>query len=102
MFCFRVGSEELFRMSLSCLWRGERMEKVYCGCKPRYLFEPEALGAEWPTPGARWFFTQRVVYLAHMAKRGTTLSPKKKSRHSKKTKKRLAIKAQMLAKKKRK
>ena len=34
-----------------------------------------------------------------MAKRGTTLSPKKKSRHSHKTKKRLAIKNAMLAKK---
>ena len=34
-----------------------------------------------------------------MAKRGTTLSPKKKSRRSHKTKKRLAIKHQMLAKK---
>lgn len=33
-----------------------------------------------------------------MAKRGTTLSPKKKSRHSHKTKKRLAIKHAMLAK----
>lgn len=35
-----------------------------------------------------------------MAKRGTTLSPKKKSRRSHKTKKRLAIKHAMLAKKK--
>ncbi len=34
-----------------------------------------------------------------MAKRGTTLSPKKKSRHSHKTKKRMAIKHLMLAKK---
>ena len=34
-----------------------------------------------------------------MAKRGTTLSPKKKSRHSHKTKKRLEIKRVMLAKK---
>ena len=34
-----------------------------------------------------------------MAKRGTTLSPKKKSRHSHKTKKRLSIKHAMLAKK---
>ena len=34
-----------------------------------------------------------------MAKRGTTLSPKKKSRHSHKTKKRLAIKKTMLASK---
>ena len=34
-----------------------------------------------------------------MAKRGTTLSPKKKSRHSHKTKKRLEVKKQMLAKK---
>ncbi|MFA5095311.1 MAG: hypothetical protein WC447_01455 [Candidatus Paceibacterota bacterium] len=34
-----------------------------------------------------------------MAKRGTTLSPKNKSRHSHKTKKRLAIKHLMLAKK---
>jgi len=34
-----------------------------------------------------------------MAKRGTTLSPKKKSRHSHKTKKRLAVKKLMLAKK---
>ena len=34
-----------------------------------------------------------------MAKRSTTLSPKKKSRHSHKTKKRLAIKHAMLAKK---
>jgi hypothetical protein len=34
-----------------------------------------------------------------MAKRGTTLSPKKKSRRSHKTKKRLAIKRLMLAKK---
>lgn len=34
-----------------------------------------------------------------MAKRGTTLSPKKKSRHSHKTKKRLVIKNAMLAKK---
>jgi hypothetical protein len=33
-----------------------------------------------------------------MAKRGTTLSPKKKSRHSHKTKKRLGIKKLMLAK----
>ena len=32
-----------------------------------------------------------------MAKRGTTLSPKKKSRHSHKTKKRLAVKHAMLA-----
>lgn len=35
-----------------------------------------------------------------MAKRGTTLSPKAKSRHSHKTKKRLAIKKETLAKKK--
>lgn len=34
-----------------------------------------------------------------MAKRGTTLSPKKKSRHSHKTKKRLAAKKIMLASK---
>ena len=34
-----------------------------------------------------------------MAKRGTTLSPKKKSRRSHKTKKRLEIKRLMLAKK---
>ena len=34
-----------------------------------------------------------------MAKRGTTLSPKKKSKHSHKTKKRLEIKRQMLEKK---
>ncbi|HNW71616.1 MAG TPA: hypothetical protein PKZ36_00625 [Candidatus Paceibacterota bacterium] len=34
-----------------------------------------------------------------MAKRGTTLSPKKKSRHSHKTKKRLEAKRLMLAKK---
>ena len=34
-----------------------------------------------------------------MAKRGTTLSPKKKSRRSHKTQKRLAIKRAMLAKK---
>jgi hypothetical protein len=34
-----------------------------------------------------------------MAKRGTTLSPKNKSRHSHKTKKRLVIKNAMLAKK---
>jgi hypothetical protein len=34
-----------------------------------------------------------------MAKRGTTLSPKKKSKHSHKTKKRLAVKEVMLAKK---
>ncbi len=34
-----------------------------------------------------------------MAKRGTTLSPKTKSRHSKKTKKRLEIKRATLAKK---
>jgi len=34
-----------------------------------------------------------------MAKRGTTLSPKKKSRHSHKTKKRLEIKRAMLEKK---
>jgi len=34
-----------------------------------------------------------------MAKRGTTLSPKKKSRHSHKTKKRLEIKKIMLEKK---
>lgn len=33
-----------------------------------------------------------------MAKRGTTLSPKKKSRRSHKTAKRLAIKKEMLAK----
>jgi hypothetical protein len=32
-----------------------------------------------------------------MAKRGTTLSPKKKSRHSHKTKKRLVAKKLMLA-----
>ena len=32
-----------------------------------------------------------------MAKRSTTLGPKKKSRHSRKTKKRLAIKKTMLA-----
>jgi hypothetical protein len=35
----------------------------------------------------------------HMAKRGTTLSPKKKSRRSHKTKKRLGVKKAMLAKK---
>lgn len=35
-----------------------------------------------------------------MAKRGTTLRPKQKSRRSKKTKKRLEIKRQMIAKKK--
>lgn len=34
-----------------------------------------------------------------MAKRGTTLSPKTKSRHSHKTKKRLAVKRLMLDKK---
>ncbi|MEI8174928.1 MAG: hypothetical protein WCG28_03190 [bacterium] len=34
-----------------------------------------------------------------MAKRGTTLSPKNKSRHSHKTKKRLVVKKLMLAKK---
>lgn len=34
-----------------------------------------------------------------MAKRNTTLSPKKKSRHSHKTAKRLAVKKVMLAKK---
>ena len=34
-----------------------------------------------------------------MAKRNTTLSPKEKSRHSHKTKKRLAIKKATLAKK---
>lgn len=34
-----------------------------------------------------------------MAKRGTTLSPKKKSRHSHKTAKRLAVKKIMLDKK---
>lgn len=34
-----------------------------------------------------------------MAKRDTTLSPKKKSRHSHKTKKRLETKKQMLAEK---
>lgn len=34
-----------------------------------------------------------------MAKRDTTLGPKKKSRHSHKTKKRLEAKKQMLAKK---
>lgn len=34
-----------------------------------------------------------------MAKRSTTLSPKKKSRRSHKTKKRLAVKREMLAKK---
>jgi len=34
-----------------------------------------------------------------MAKRGTTLSPKKKSRHSHKTKKRLEIKKATLLKK---
>jgi hypothetical protein len=34
-----------------------------------------------------------------MAKRGTTLSPKKKSRRSHKTKKRLGVKRVMLAKK---
>ncbi|MFH1200756.1 MAG: hypothetical protein V1484_00275 [bacterium] len=34
-----------------------------------------------------------------MAKRGTTLSPKKKSRHSHKTQKRLAVKRAMLTKK---
>ena len=34
-----------------------------------------------------------------MAKRNTTLSPKKKSRRSHKTKKRLAVKKEMLAKK---
>jgi len=33
-----------------------------------------------------------------MAKRGTTLSPKKKSRHSHKTKKRLEVKRGMIAK----
>jgi len=33
-----------------------------------------------------------------MAKRSTTLSPKKKSRHSHKTKKRLEVKRLMLAK----
>ncbi len=32
-----------------------------------------------------------------MAKRGTTLSPKKKSRHSHKTKKRIATKYKMLS-----
>lgn len=37
-----------------------------------------------------------------MAKRGTTLSPKKKSRRSHKTKKRLAIKKATLAKKSKK
>jgi hypothetical protein len=35
-----------------------------------------------------------------MAKRGTTLRPKQKSRHSHKTKKRLDIKRAMIAKKK--
>ncbi len=35
-----------------------------------------------------------------MAKRGTTLSPKNKSRHSHKTKKRLAAKKVLLSKKK--
>lgn len=35
-----------------------------------------------------------------MAKRNTTLGPKKKSRHSRKTQKRLGIKKEMLAKKK--
>lgn len=35
-----------------------------------------------------------------MAKRGTTLSPKKKSRHSKKTKKRLEAKRALLGKRK--
>lgn len=34
-----------------------------------------------------------------MAKRGTTLSPKNRSRHSHKTKKRLAVKKLMLDKK---
>jgi len=34
-----------------------------------------------------------------MAKRSTTLGPKNKSRHSRKTKKRLEIKKNMLAKK---
>jgi hypothetical protein len=34
-----------------------------------------------------------------MAKRGTTLSPKKKSRHSPKTQKRLEVKRLMLEKK---
>ena len=34
-----------------------------------------------------------------MAKRGTTLSPKNKSRHSHKTKKRLEVKRAMLANK---
>jgi hypothetical protein len=34
-----------------------------------------------------------------MAKRGTTLSPKKRSRHSHKTKKRLIVKSAMLARK---
>jgi hypothetical protein len=37
-----------------------------------------------------------------MAKRGTTLSPKKKSRRSHKTKKRLLIKEAMLARKSKK
>jgi len=35
-----------------------------------------------------------------MAKRATTLRPKQKSRHSRKTKKRLGVKYEMLAKKK--
>jgi hypothetical protein len=40
-----------------------------------------------------------VILQNHMAKRGTTLSPKKKSRRSHKTKKRLEVKRAMLAKK---
>lgn len=36
----------------------------------------------------------------NMAKRSTTLGPKKKSRHSKKTTKRLAVKRTMISKKK--
>jgi hypothetical protein len=41
-----------------------------------------------------------VTYNEDMAKRSTTLSPKKKSRHSRKTQKRLGIKKLMLEKKK--
>ena len=44
-------------------------------------------------------FKRKLKYSKPMAKRGTTLSPKKKSRRSHKTKKRLAIKRAMLAKK---
>jgi hypothetical protein len=40
-----------------------------------------------------------VILQNHMAKRGTTLSPKKKSRRSHKTAKRLVVKRAMLAKK---